>query len=418
MDEKDNIEIDEVKMKIKDAFALIEKIPDFRLDNVKGKDIKIDLSNALKDLQKRTEGIAKINENLGAVRREIINPVNDIIEKSYQKIKKSSEEGNKLSKFGFVVGIVGLMLTVFNFFPWNKLIQQKKHNQVTIEQNIFENQDLDEISAIIKGQSFNNEISIDSSKLLKEIHEIENMINLNSIIDTRAIHERRLKLIVFFNQLYEKNIKDNEILSTITYGIIICDSVIDDWERIFRLSYTIINGGISSNTTYESAIQVYRAEALIKTKDLLFESRKIYRKILNQNNLKNIQFLSPNNRKLEFIEVVSKRRLKQIESILYKKKIEIFVYDSKSENRSQGLVEKFKKNGFVNVKNKGNWNVKFDFPFIYYRNLDDVKSSVNTQITSYLNDSFLYKEHFKKSKIKRIQQLFKQNQNLTFVIVL
>jgi len=94
------------------------------------------------------------------------------------------------------------------------------------------------------------------------------------------------------------------------------------------------------------------------------------------------------------------------------------VYDSKSENRSQGLVEKFKKNGFVNVKNKGNWNVKFDFPFIYYRNLDDVKSSVNTQITSYLNDSFLYKEHFKKSKIKRIQQLFKQNQNLTFVIVL
>jgi len=115
--------IRKINRDINNSISKINGLPKIEIDNFSSEDLKTELIPMLEEAKERVRNIDEITNNLLAIRKEILDPVN-------KTIQKNSKLSNYFSIFGIVIGLIGIFLAVEsnldNFFT---LVDQTHYSQ-------------------------------------------------------------------------------------------------------------------------------------------------------------------------------------------------------------------------------------------------------------------------------------------------
>ena len=103
--------IQELKDEINQALKEVNSIPEnIKIDGFNSKEFKKKTSSLLSDAMTGVKQVETVYNSLDSIREEIIKPVN-------KKIQKNSRNSDQLAWIGIWSGILGMVLTIFQFIP-------------------------------------------------------------------------------------------------------------------------------------------------------------------------------------------------------------------------------------------------------------------------------------------------------------
>lgn len=110
---KDKVQtsLEKLKNDIEDSIKTIN-IPLITTESFSSAKLKEEIIPILEEGKKRISDVEHIADNIDAVRNEIINPVNEII-------KNTSKPNLRFSIFSFIIGIIGIVLTINSYLTVN-----------------------------------------------------------------------------------------------------------------------------------------------------------------------------------------------------------------------------------------------------------------------------------------------------------
>ena len=155
-------ELEEIKKSIKDNINTVYTIPPFTYGNYSDTQLKADIIPLLENAMNRICGFEKINASLDEIRYDIINPVNETIQKNQEKSKL-------LAYLGIFSGLVGVFLTVILFVfqnPKSILPEIKTTNATLVKEHIEEQ--VEEHKKSIENLKYEQKILITGSEAAME----------------------------------------------------------------------------------------------------------------------------------------------------------------------------------------------------------------------------------------------------------
>lgn len=126
-DTKKSANLDGLKEDIEASIRTVKDIPKITTDSFSSESLKAELIPILEEGKSRISNIEDISKNIDAVRNEIINPVNKIIE-------DTSRPNLWFSLFSIFIGLVGVILTINSYFVTKNDINVNKEIVVTSEE--------------------------------------------------------------------------------------------------------------------------------------------------------------------------------------------------------------------------------------------------------------------------------------------
>ncbi len=413
-DQADPTAIKQLLASIDDAINKVDAIEYFATKKISSDQLKQELIPVLQAAKKQVFEIEYINKNLDAVRNQIIDPVNKIIQ-------RSSEPSLKLSKWGLWIGIVGIVVPLLSVL-FGQLIpaikgldsQESKPNQSTTL-NITGANDLGELETIFYGTADIVASSEVHSQSVEIIFKSESALQVSSKVDKEQIGRIKSELSDLLKKAKSVG-PDLDLISRIVYARILCSVGLDNWNEVLQLAQTPISKKLNG-TAYGSACAIYRAEAYNKL-GAVNEALTVYKQLTNLGEPNSLLIiLSPDNRKMEPVKTIVARRMNDIELQLTISNSLFWVLDSKKSDRDKSLANMLQAKGYKVVA-KGGWATEFLYPYLYYRNKELRQSGALRLIKAQIGEPDLKVQFWSESSGFTIKRIFTENQQLDFLIIL
>ena len=402
---------------IKKVEDIVKNIPEFNFAGISSIKLKGDLGKMLDNVKECGSEVATINRDLEAVRNQIIDPVNKIIE-------KSSKDARKFNTSNLILGYIGLIIGVLGIPPYFYHGETKQQNQAQIlTQNAKDQNESslpDELIALLQGgdtQVYSSDIQI---KVAELTHKAERIIQNRPSLITQELNSIRSDLLLLLKSIKSK-IDEPTLFANVVYAVILCSSGLNNWNEVLRLAQFSDSKNLQ-NTTYGIAVSLYGAEAYSKM-DSPSQALNSYGKFQNRAaKFAEAIILSPDTQEKETIKEIVHRRLGQLEFAAKISSSVFFIFDSKDTRRDEKLAEKLQKLGFKKATARGHWLIEFYQPVLYYKDefLDkkNVLEQIKQQIKQQLKVKNLQMQHYKTSTGKSIREAFKTHSDLDFLVIL
>jgi len=156
--------IKKINRDINSSISKISGLPKIEIDNFSSEDLKTEVIPMLEEAKERVSNIEEITNNLLAIRKEILDPVN-------KTIQQNSKLSNYFSIFGIVIGLIGIFLAMeSNLDYFFKSVDQTLSQSFLYESTHTENipSQSNSIEVLPKENSIRNQ-SIEATPDFKEV---------------------------------------------------------------------------------------------------------------------------------------------------------------------------------------------------------------------------------------------------------
>jgi hypothetical protein len=249
----------------------------------------------------------------------------------------------------------------------------------------------------------------------KIIESLSNYIDYEPINALQSFNEAKkvYPYLTIFKEL-EKEYKDIQTQDSkeLKYAYVLISSVNKNFHTTNITADRIIGLGNAKKirkSKYKLYLDVTSNEVRVYTIIEHFDGEDLHNQIQKINNF----IISPFPFKLD--TTIPK------EYILSKKRKKIFIFDSSKDGNDKLFAKKLKKFNFQNILPKGQWKKTFGMYAIYYdgnsydkNDLNKILGATRNIIGSSVVNSFAYQQ----SNGKKIQSIFKNNDDLKYLIIL
>jgi len=394
---------------IEDSISKVNAIPEFKIGKISDTEIKQQLLPTLEEANYRIADLDAVQRELNAIRNEIISPVK-------KEIEDTGKSNKRLSVYALTVGIIGAIIGFASPYFNNKYLPTSKQTEKLVQsapEIRFSKEDWSDFREIVVGETSEPSTILIDANVSGLINEIELKISLNGNLETASFQPSRTKL----NALLDGRIRDVELASKVIYGIILCESVQDNWELILRMVEFAETRNLI-NTSYGSALQVYKAEAYIKMSNSIQRALEIFNQCKSELSSNSLNILSLDQKEVENISDIVSRRIETLELLKSIENLPVVIFDSQKLGRDQPLAERLNSIGFKEVRAKGNWGVQFLYPYIYYREKTLPNSQLFKSVKEHIGHNQVQHLYFEESESDVIKSAFRRNENLAMIIVL
>ncbi len=418
---------DEIRETIDTTIKEIRNIPDIKSNQLglNTEKIKDDLIPQLEKQKNRLDDFDKIDEYIDNIRKEIINPVNEVIE-------KNSATSRKVNILFGAVGVAGTLFTMIGLYIALKGNGQPDNSNSSRSPSHIEKNEANNRGIQDKQNSFKELRGLFSDNFSKECLDL-----------TVTVKEQIGKIEKDLPKANNKELeisRDELLKSTIAIesngctNRFITNGLYDD---IYKVTAAICYK-IDDNTILSALIGQYNELEYEKDKEAkftldLFSIELEYKESNNEN--KYIEELKGLYDKKEVVNIISpttlrevalksylKKKIDEIELKSEKEKFEVWVFDAPKIQNSQvsPFVKELQNDGFKKVIKKGVIDGTWQIPWMYYKNSTVRNSPLYEKVVGMRNKYNIKRspEIYTNSKYGIIKNYFELNENLKIIVIL